>query len=82
VSLRPRRVRHRRVRAADRRLDADNFARDYANHLVDVLDDPSAVARTEEMVWLQRLQNDLMKNVKLEDQFFQKVRGLFACSLP
>ena len=57
-------------------LDADKFARGPAHHLVDVLDDHAAVARIEEMVRLQCLQNDFLKNVKLEDQFFQRVRGL------
>ena len=36
-------------------LDADKFARGHANHLVDVLDDHSAVARIEEMVRLNGL---------------------------
>jgi hypothetical protein len=46
------------------------------------LDDHSAVARIEEMVWLQCLQNDFLENMKLEDQFFQRYVVWFARSLP
>ena len=57
-------------------LDTGKFARGHANHLVEVLDDHSPVARTEEMVRLQCLQNDFLKDVKFQNQLFQRVRGL------
>ena len=54
-------------------LDTDKFRGGHAHHLVEAVDDHSAVTRIKALVRLQHFEHNFLQDVEFENQLFQRV---------